>query len=348
MKIDIVHRYYTLPGAIPPLISASIKEYKRQGVECNLIYDKRNKPPRPFLGALSFYYHAIKKLKKSKGEIVLTHSYPICFFKKIIKKPIILVVHNTGWEEYRTSKNFFGFVSAFFRAKSFKKADKLFAVSSMVKNILIKKYHIDKNKIVVIHNGVDYKLFKPLKKKKNKKNKKFIILHRGTDKRKGFDLLIKWAPKIIESNKNVSFLILGSKVNIPEELKPYFKFIKWVDYKEMPKIYNLADLVISPSRYDPFPGVVIEAMSCGRPVLMSDLCGTKELINDGKNGFVSKLRNFDKKIISIMKRKDLKKIGENARKTIIKKLKWKDIIKKHINEFNNLLNQIDEKDKKLR
>jgi glycosyltransferase involved in cell wall biosynthesis len=334
MKIDIIHRYFTLPGAVTPIVSASIKQYKKQDIKYNLIYDKK-RSRLTFLSSLKFYYYAIKKINKSDGALVLTHSYPICFLKKIIKKPIILVVHNTGWEEYRASKSLKELISAFFRARAFKKADKLFAVSSMVKEILVKNYHVDKNKIVVINNGVDYKLFKPMKRRKTKK---FIILQRGTDKRKGFDLLIKWAPKIIENNKNVSFLVLGPKKDIPEKLRHYFRFIEWVNYKDMPGVYNLADLVISPSRYDPFPGVVLEAMSCGRPVLMSNLCGTKELVEDGKNGFVSDLENFDKKILDVIKRKDLDKIGKNARKTIIEKVPWEKVIKKQINEFNKLIN----------
>jgi glycosyltransferase involved in cell wall biosynthesis len=339
MKIDIVDRYYTLPGGVTFVVSASLKEYEKQGIKYNLIYDKR-KSKLTFLSALKFYYYAIKKIKKSGAALVLTHSYPICFFKKIIKKPIILVVHSTGWEEYDSSKTLKGLISAFFRAKAFKKADKLFAVSSMVKEILIKNYHIDKNKVVVIHNGVNYKLFKPMKRKKTKK---FVILHRGTDKRKGFDLLIKWAPKIIKNNKNVSFLILGEKVKIPRKLNHYFNFIESVKYEEMPKIYNLADLVITPSRYDPLCMVALEAMSCGKPVIVSNSTGAKELINEGKNGFISDLENFDKKIISVMKRKDLDKIGKNARKTIIEKVPWEKVIKKQINEFNKLINQINRK-----
>jgi UDP-glucose:(heptosyl)LPS alpha-1,3-glucosyltransferase len=50
--------------------------------------------------------------------------------------------------------------------------------------------------------------------------------------------------------------------------------------------YQMADGLLLPTLYDPFPNVILEAMSCGLPVITTPTCGGAEFIRDGVNGFV--------------------------------------------------------------
>lgn len=50
--------------------------------------------------------------------------------------------------------------------------------------------------------------------------------------------------------------------------------------------YHAADALILPTLYDPFPNVILEAMSCGLPVITSQRCGGAEFIEQGREGFV--------------------------------------------------------------
>jgi UDP-glucose:(heptosyl)LPS alpha-1,3-glucosyltransferase len=50
--------------------------------------------------------------------------------------------------------------------------------------------------------------------------------------------------------------------------------------------YSAADSFVLPSLYDPFPNAAIEAMACGLPAIVTRQCGTAELIEPGRNGFV--------------------------------------------------------------
>lgn len=50
--------------------------------------------------------------------------------------------------------------------------------------------------------------------------------------------------------------------------------------------YGMADVFVLPTLYDPFPNVVLEALACGLPVLISDSCGAVDIIRDGENGYV--------------------------------------------------------------
>ncbi|MDC9603991.1 glycosyltransferase family 4 protein [Xenorhabdus griffiniae] len=50
--------------------------------------------------------------------------------------------------------------------------------------------------------------------------------------------------------------------------------------------YQMADGLLLPTLYDPFPNVILEAMACGLPVITSETCGGAEFIVSGENGFV--------------------------------------------------------------
>ncbi|WMQ74062.1 MAG: Lipopolysaccharide core biosynthesis protein RfaG [Sodalis sp.] len=50
--------------------------------------------------------------------------------------------------------------------------------------------------------------------------------------------------------------------------------------------YHAADALILPTLYDPFPNAILEAMSCGLPVITSQRCGGAEFIEQGREGFV--------------------------------------------------------------
>ncbi|MBV5276845.1 glycosyltransferase family 4 protein, partial [bacterium] len=56
--------------------------------------------------------------------------------------------------------------------------------------------------------------------------------------------------------------------------------------KDVKPFYGAADAFALPTLYDPFPNAALEALACGLPLLVSNSCGTAELIVEGSNGFV--------------------------------------------------------------
>lgn len=63
-------------------------------------------------------------------------------------------------------------------------------------------------------------------------------------------------------------------------------WVQWLPREQMPALYRSAHCVINPSRYEGMPNVVLEAMACAIPVIVSDVAGNRDLVENGKNGFV--------------------------------------------------------------
>ena len=67
-------------------------------------------------------------------------------------------------------------------------------------------------------------------------------------------------------------------------LEPFLRFHPPV--QEIEKEYQRADVVGLFSEYEGLPNVVCEGMACGKPIIMSDVCDARRLVEDGKNGFL--------------------------------------------------------------
>jgi glycosyltransferase involved in cell wall biosynthesis len=103
-------------------------------------------------------------------------------------------------------------------------------------------------------------------------------------------------------------------------------FLGWVDHDDLPGIYSSADIMILPSKFDTFSCVVLEALSCGLPVIAYNTKGPKDIILDGVNGYlVSSNTEFIHKINHLFTDKKLQlTLRENAIK------RARDYDKEHI------------------
>lgn len=233
---------------------------------------------------------------------------------------------------YSFSYCFFSFIEKII----YKKSKKIVAVSEKIKRELVKLCKIKPYKIEVIHNGVDPSEF-PFKTGKEKEDlikiypfleNKTIFLFVGDIKtnRKGIESLIK-AFKDLEDEKAILF-VLGNERNSPyPEIVKKIKLenrIKFLGFKrEISFFYRASDFFLYPTLYDPFPLVVLEALASLTPCIVSDkkFCGSSEIIEDGREGFIIKnplnIEEIKEKIKRALENKEkLKEMQENIKRKI--------------------------------
>jgi len=100
-------------------------------------------------------------------------------------------------------------------------------------------------------------------------------------------------------------------------------------YEEMPDFYNSLSCYVCTSRSEGFSMSCLEAGSCGRPVISTNVSGTEEMILPGKTGLIAEMSidNISKNIKLL--KNDVEKckyMGENMRKHIIENYSWQKVI----------------------
>ncbi|MBP2032350.1 glycosyltransferase involved in cell wall biosynthesis [Clostridium algifaecis] len=177
-------------------------------------------------------------------------------------------------------------------------ADAIITVSEYSKKDILKFFPINKNKIFVTPLAADEK-YKPLDKEicKNKIkstyniDKPFILYVGGFSPRKNVTSLIEAFSRIHKNlNKDYDLVIVGSSKDDLEKLKEFssklhieenIRFTGFIKDDLLPVFYSGCDLFVYPSLYEGFGLPPLEAMSCGTPVITSNISSIPEVVGDG-------------------------------------------------------------------
>lgn len=193
-----------------------------------------------------------------------------------------------------------------------------------------KYYGADVTKIKVIYNGVDPNFFKPGKKPAHLQGIPTVVAAARIFDLKDIITMIYTANLVRKSIPKVQFLIYGNKDAVPEytrecedlikELKLEKHFYLKGFHPKPEQIFLEGDISILTSISEGFPYTVIESMSCGIPVVATDVGGVSEAL-DESCGFICKPKD-DKEIannvIKLLQNDQLRRfMGENGRKKII-------------------------------
>jgi glycosyltransferase involved in cell wall biosynthesis len=201
----------------------------------------------------------------------------------------------------------------------------------------LKKNYTFKKNIVVIPNYIDTDVFKPLNMQK--KNDSICFIGRLNKQKNLFFLL--------EAMVGLPYklTIIGSGDN-KESLEKYARekgikaeFLGSIPNNELPKMLNQHEVFILPSLYEGMPKALLEAMACGISCIGTNVEGIREIITHQENGYLCETdsESIRKAILEVLKDKDLRdKIGQDARKKIMKNFSLDKILHKEIDIYKSL------------
>lgn len=193
-----------------------------------------------------------------------------------------------------------------------------------------KYYGADVDKIKVIYNGVDPNFFKPVEKPAHLKNIPTVVAAARIFDLKDILTMIETANVVRKTIPDVQFLVYGNKDAVPEYTDECEALIKELGveknfylkgFHDRPELlFAEGDISILTSISEGFPYTVIESMSCGIPVVATDVGGVSEALDDSC-GFICKPKDYNEiaeKVIILLQNEQLRRfMGENARKKII-------------------------------
>jgi glycosyltransferase involved in cell wall biosynthesis len=177
------------------------------------------------------------------------------------------------------------------RAKQIVNASKralgILSVSQALANEMI-TMGINKEKIRVIYNGVDHQKFHVQHAISKEKTDDYILYIGNLKKEKGVIELLKGFAAISEKHPTLKLLYAGPG-NLHSEISSQAKHLTIsdkvillgsVDHDQLPKLISQARVLALPSYNEGVPNVVLEAMACGTPVLVSNVGGIPEVVDE--------------------------------------------------------------------
>lgn len=238
-----------------------------------------------------------KMVKKENADLALIPNFTLLLFKP---RPTIVIMHDLI--EFNV-KNKFSKLKMFYRTKladpiTAKKADKIITVSNNSKKDIMKFLNVNQNKISVIYNGVDKKIFHKLKEndvndfKKDKNYLPGYLLYVGTIDHPGKNsiTLIKSYIYLRENDLYNGKLILcgmpGSGYDYiynyvqSSKYKNDIIFTGYVSDDDLVYYYNGCDVFCFLSLYEGFGIPPLEAIACGAKTVVSNKSSLPEVVGN--------------------------------------------------------------------
>jgi len=324
------------------LVTSSANKFRKEKFSKNITIHKLNvrkkgthfwKMKEIALWTWKSYFYTKKLILKNKYDMCHAwFGWPSGIISYLFRKKIPYIIALRGSDVPGYNDRLKLLDSILFKQISkivWKNAKRVIANSEGLKELALKTSKI---KIDIIYNGVDTNEFKPIKKEKSKKIR--LISTGRLIERKGYQFLIP-ALKGIQDKYELTLIGEG-------DLDKKLKALAWknkvlvifkggMGHKEIVKELQEADLFILPSKNEGMSNSILEAMACGLPIIITNVGGSKELVNGNGVIIEAKVKSIIK-ILKEYKRKDLKKQGNNSRK-MAEKMSWERIAKEYLGVY---------------
>jgi len=297
------------------IIVGDEESYKKSGLNCDFINLPVSKVPHFSISRFIQCKKIEKIINETDADLVHCVSPPLISFVNS-KKPIVV----TAWFypptifgsikilwQYQTKLKFLPsayirFVASYEDLKGYQKSNNIFAVTKKLADVLKEK-------------GYNATYIPPTISQKKITSKKFdtvtlvFVALYPTLKRKGLNFLLHALDYSIKNKlieKEFQLIIIGKKTNELLKHAKSYKFIKLLGLMEREKtleIVSKSHILVAPSIYEEFGYNVLEGMSCGLPIIASNINSFQDIVENDKNGYLVDITNtkeFAKKISALI------------------------------------------------
>jgi len=329
-----------------------------------------------------FSPNAIRVLRSlTRGDtssVIHTHATSGLFMaalRRYFRAPLISHVHGTSRSAFMPATLKFGdlklgyspwtVTTSYLRERTlWSSADRVAAVSGAVEGDLVSYYGLARERIRVVYNGVDANLFRPIPEAEfpglpELRGKRVVLYVGHFGLRKGLIHLIRAMSTVSKEVPDSALVCVGG---VPDWLGKgqYWKYLRQliangglegkvflvdkVSNKTLPVFYSACSVFVLPSYYEAFAKVVLEAMACGKPVVVSREGGPSEAIQS-KSSSAGLLVDYGSEtqlaeaLITLLKDDRMaREMGNNGRRRIAADFTWEKVAQRIDLMYQEVLN----------
>jgi glycosyltransferase involved in cell wall biosynthesis len=277
-------------------------------------------------------------------------SFPLALFTKVANFPLILNIHGIIHLEQSLLKTPFqkALIKKVLTFTLCKNASRIVVNSSWMFRKINEWYGVPPEKVVVIPNGINLKMFQGPTEKEMMEGDPCILFVGSFIYPKGVDTLIKAIAIAKRDLPHIKLHVVGnSKYLLPslrsliakEAVENNIFFHGWVSQSELPRYYKSADFCVFPSRLESFGIVVLEAMASGIPIIASDIDTFRERLTEGSTALFfqnNKPEDLSRAILKLASDSNLRRqLSKNSLETI-QMYNWSNIVSKYLEIYQNV------------
>jgi glycosyltransferase involved in cell wall biosynthesis len=255
-----------------------------------------------------------------------------------------LIVTNHGMNSQTAPKWFQDIYTATGARLTFAAADKILCYTETEKKEIV-GLGIKSEKIEVIHNGIDTDLFVPARELPFEK-KSLLWIGRYVNG-KGVDYLIDALNILKTRYPDVTLTMIGKGPDVDRisqkirdlNLESNIIMKDFIPNSEIVSLYQNSSVFVLPSLEEGVPRTILEAMSCGVPVVCSSLPQLVDIVDGG--GLLTPIKDSQAladNISKLLSNSSLaEELSKNGRRKVVESYSWKDTVKKTVQIYKELV-----------
>ncbi len=280
-----------------PLIE-KVKAAGCEVIELNYAMKYRAFDPRCYWAMGRALWKFVRHLQRKKPHILHAQLYWAnilgVFAGRLARVPIILT-SRLQLSDYKKGRPILQWLENFANRRT----TAIFANSQAVKRDALEHERVDAEKIHVLYNGVALEQFEQIdpgpqrREFEIREGQPVVVAVANLHPYKGHDDLLYASARLVPYHRDLKVILPGRDQGAEKRLRELIGELSLERHvvlpgerRDIPQLIAMADVVVHPSHQEGFSNSILEGMSAGRPLVVTNVGGNPEAVRDGENGFV--------------------------------------------------------------
>ncbi len=280
-------------------------------------------------------------------DVIHAHDWMTVFAglyaREISGRPLVLQIHSL---EFDRSGEHINRDIFYLERYGMVLCDHVIAVSNYTKDLIVKHYGVDPEKISVVHNAVSRDEAPRVYHWEKARDRKIVLFLGRITFQKGPDYFVEAAAKVLKEFPEVTFVMAGAGDMMPRMIERIaefhmgknFHFTGFLQEAEVERIFSMSDVYVMPSVSEPFGISSLEAIVYDVPVIMSRQSGAAEILDHVLKVDFWDVDEIANKIIAVLRHPSLTaEIVERSREQL-RSIHWEKAAEKVARIYELVLN----------